>query len=143
MACHKQANGDHSTYSYLFWGGSQGFQDFNKIELPTDGAHETTFMDAGNIYNRRFELGYVSPIYDAGKQRRIKDVSWKADEPLGAKLKLELRGADSREELMSKPWSTRWEEHAPARVWQYRATFVSADGSNYPVLREIKILFTE
>jgi len=141
MACHKQANGDHSTYSYLFWGGSQGFQDFNKIELPTDGAHETTFMDAGNIYNRRFELGYVSSIYDAGEKRVIRDVTWKADEPLGAKLKLELRGADSREALERQPWSTRWDDGASAKVWQYRATFVSADGSNYPVLKEIKILF--
>jgi hypothetical protein len=111
------------------------------MELPTDGAHETTFMDAGNIYNRRFELGYVSSIYDAGGERQTRDVVWKADEPFGAKLRLELRGANSREELASTPWRPHAAEGRPARFWQYRAVFISADGSNYPVLREIKILF--
>lgn len=141
MACHKQANGDHSTYSYLFWGGPEGFQDWNKIEMPTDGAHETTFMDAGNIYNRRFELGYVSSVYDAHEVRRVSEIEWKAEEPLSAKLKFELHGADSREELANMPWRTRSDELQPARFWQYRVTFVSADGSNYPVLKEVKMLF--
>lgn len=141
MACHKQANGDHSTYSYLFWGGPNGFQDWNKIALPTNGAHETTFMDAGNIYTRRFELGYQSSVYDAGISRRLAHITWKAEEKLGAKLRFEIRGSDSREDLERATWRPHTADMPAARYWQYRALFISSDGSNYPVLDEVAISF--
>lgn len=141
MACHKQANGDHSTYSYLFWGGPDGFQDFNKIELPTDGAHELTMMDPGNIYNRRFELGFISSVYDAGQPRRVKDISWKGEEKLGSKLRFELRGANSQEELKRTRWTPGPSGMSPSRFWQYRAVFTSVDGSNYPTLSEVTTTF--
>ena len=64
MACHKQRDGNHSTDSMIFWGGPGGFRDDNKLPLPADSAHETTFMDAGNVYTRRFELQYESPVHE-------------------------------------------------------------------------------
>jgi hypothetical protein len=141
MACHKQPDGDHSTYSFLFWGGPDGFQDWNKLELPTEGAHEITMMDPGNIYDRRFQLGYISSIYDAGSPRRLAKISWKAEEKLGSKLRFEFRSANTKDELENKVWQPYPGSSNEARYWQYRANFVSADGSNYPVLREVTMSF--
>jgi hypothetical protein len=141
MANHMQLDAHHSTQSEILWGSATGFRDDNKTLLPTDGAHETTFMDCGNIYNRRYELGYVSAVHDAGQPRRILHVERQADEPLGSHLELQFRSADSSDALSAATWQSSPQQMPAARYWQYRAVFHSRDGSNYPVLRRVELHF--
>jgi hypothetical protein len=152
VACHKMPNGDHRANSFVFFGGPDGFSDYRKIELPTNGAHETTFIDAGHIYHRRFEIAYTSGVHDAGRPAAVGLVSWKADTPHGSRLCLQLRCADDPSRLEQSPWvgaagpGTFFETPGAAprgalrgRFIQYRAAFFSSDGSNYPILREVSV----
>jgi hypothetical protein len=141
MMCHMRPSGDHTAYSYLFWGGPRGFDNVRKLALPSDGAHETTFMDPGNLYTRKPELIYVSSPHDCGTPRTPAEVHLDADEPNNSRLIIEWRAADDLASLEASPWLEQKLLQRPAKCWQYRLTFQSADLSNYPVVRKIETTF--
>lgn len=146
-----KAGSTHRTNSYLIWGSPSGFDETQKVEFPTSGANETTFYDAGNIYDRKFATGFQSKIFDAGSTVQISKLGWTAEEKFNSKLKFQIRAANSKEELLSKPWSgpqgskTYYEtpqttvSGPQGRYLQYRALFTSEDGSNYPELSEVVV----
>ncbi len=152
VGCHMTPPGNHRSRSFLFWGGPNGFSDYNKAELPTEGAHELTFVDPGHIYHRRYEIAYTSCVHDAGESIVIGRVSWKGDAPHESSFRFQVRAADSQKTLDDTPWvgaegagtfltasGGRPCEPVRGRFLQYRTLFVSRDGSNYPVLREVAV----
>jgi hypothetical protein len=145
VGSHMQGNGNHRSNSSLFYGGPRGFSDYNKIQFPTFGSHELTSVDPGHIYHRRFEIAYTSGVHDAGGTVTVGPVSWEADTPHGSKIYLQVRCVDDRESLENAGWVDIDEEGGRAvsalkgRFIQYRAVFVSKDGSNYPVLHEVAV----
>ncbi len=159
MACHKMPNGDHRAHSFLFWGGPEGFSDYRKVQLPTDGAHETTFVDAGHIYHRRYEIVYTSAVHDCGTDVRLKRLTWRAQTPHGSSLRFQVRCASRSpagnvqgDAISEASWrgpaglDSFFEDSGQditttvgGRFVQYRAWFRSADGSNYPTLEDVEL----
>lgn len=152
VASHKKPNGDHRADSIVFYNGPKGFSEYQKTLLRTHGAHEITAMDPGNIYNRKYELGFASSIFDAGKQVAIRTVRWNAQCRLGSSLKFQVRTANSREAIVTAEWSGVNGKTGllaesgiivravrKGRFLQYRAVFTSKDGSNYPVLDKVAV----
>ncbi len=152
VACHMQRTGDHRANSFLFYGGPQGFDDYNKLELPTEGSHDITYTDPGHVYHRRFEVAFTSGIHDAGRSHRIGAVRWRADTPHGSRLQFQVRASDDLDSIKDAAWigaktsgeyidrsGDQPEVAVQGRFIQYRAMFRSRDGSNYPVLRDVRI----
>ncbi len=154
VACHALPNGNHRARSFIFLGSPDGFSDYRKIELPTEGSHDITDVDAGHVYHRRFEIAFTSTVHDMGSEQALRAINWKARTPHGSRLRFQLRAADDPDDLESTPWYGREgvggtiDEPGDLRVHpirgrhvQYRAIFQSADGSNYPVLDEVTIAY--
>ena len=112
-----------------------------------------TVLDIGNIYDRGERYGYISPPFDAGMEPRFTTIRWRGDTPFRTRLEFQVRAADSRESLERAPWlrSQRPRElvcyagaelrglPTGARWIQYRASLVSPDSLNTPVLRAVTI----
>jgi FG-GAP-like repeat len=151
VGSHMQGNGNHRSNSSLFYGGPKGFSDYNKIQYPTHGSHELTSVDPGHIYHRRFEIVYTSGVHDAGQTVNVADISWQADTPHDSQIRFQVRCADDLKSIEDAGWEKvggaedidrsagRTNAVLTGQFIQYRAVFLSKDGSNYPVLREVVI----
>jgi hypothetical protein len=146
-------DGEHAQRSCIYWNGPQGFDLHRRTELPTFGPHYSQMIDPGNLYTRELEEEYVSaPIAlpnGAGNLR----LTWKAEEPPGSKLRMQVRSAATTADLSSAKWigptgeGTAFERHAAFRLpvpdraafLQYRVLFRSVDGGEWPVLTEVEV----
>jgi hypothetical protein len=111
-------------------------------------------VDLGNIYDRRFEFDYVSSVHSFSDGRPA-SLTWKAQTPLGSRVRLQIRTAESEGELDGAAWrgpggpATFFEHPAeipdtdPSHaVIQYRATLHPAPtGVVSPTLEEVVVLF--
>ncbi len=146
-------DGDHSIDSYIYWNSSKGFDRNHRTKLPTFGPHFSQGIDPGNLYTRKLEEEYVSaPIANSFWDRPHK-LDWKGEEPHGAKLKFQVRSADTRDKLSQVKWlgpngpDSFYE--APGsklsglnrqdRFLQYRAVFTSPDAGVWPILGEVVV----
>jgi hypothetical protein len=144
----------HQVESLLFWNGPQGLSFDRVTSLPAMGPHLASPRDFGNAYTREPLENYVSPAYDAQGRRPV-SLSWIAQTPPKTQMKFQLRHAESEDRLGSAGWEgSRGEDSfyersgaivrkpAAAAQWlQYKATFVSLDGSRSPKLEEVRIDF--
>ena len=146
----------HLSGSNIYWGSEKGFSLGNRTTIPTIGVHLDAMVDAGNIYNRKYEWGYTSSALEAPKDRSFARLRWKAETELGTGVKFQVRSAAAREGLATAKWSgpkgessfylESGAELAGVRredQWlQYRAVLVSPDGGNSPLLSEVEIVFS-
>ncbi len=147
-------DGEHAQNSYIYWNGPRGFDPHRRTALPTLGPHYSQMIDPGNLYTRKLEEEYVSaPVAlpaGAGNLR----LTWKAEEPPGAKLRMQVRYAATEGDLPVTKWTgpagvgTAFEAQ-PASLtpplgktgfMQYRALFTSVDGGEWPVLTKVEIV---
>jgi len=143
-------DGEHAFRSYIYWNGPQGLDLHRRTELPTLGPHYSGMIDPGNLYTRKLEEEYVSAPITLPAAVSNLHLTWKADEPPGAKLRIQVRCAATKEDLPSAKWTgptgegTAFEAQPASfktpsnkpRYMQYRALFTSADGGEWPVLTE-------
>ena len=155
FACHSK-NGNHRTDSFLYWGGPNGFSAQQRSLLPTLGAHLLMTVDAGNIYDRGERYEYVSPPFDAGEGSRLQGISWRGDTPFRTRLDFQIRTADTQEQLPDAVWTGPNGSHSDFTIsgdrlpetprehrWvQYKASLVSPDSVNTPVLRSVTIEYS-
>ncbi|MBI4578592.1 MAG: hypothetical protein HY718_02760, partial [Planctomycetes bacterium] len=152
VACHARPNGDHRAQSSLFFGGPDGFSDYRKLLLPTEGSHDITHVDAGHIYHRRFEIAWTSSIHETATPVGVAAIRWSAETPLGSRIRFQVRVGVDRDRLEEAAWTGPTGPasffDAPDRLAaalgngrcvQYRAWFMSRDGSNYPLLRDVAL----
>jgi hypothetical protein len=59
--------GDHTTESYLYWGGPEGFHADRKHLSPSEGVHYDGGIDL-NIMDRDFQFEYISPPHHHGNR---------------------------------------------------------------------------
>lgn len=161
LICHRSegdpdrigAFGDHRTDSFLYWGGPEGVDPDRRLLIPSKGAHYDSGVDLGNIYDRRFEFGYVSAPFEYGG-RTGEHIDWTVREPHGASVRFQVRTAATRQALESAAWNgpagsaSSYEksgaalEVEPSHAWiQYRAVLSSPDGSTSPVLERVRLTF--
>lgn len=103
IACHK-GYGDHNSNSYIFWGGPDGLNDLRKTVLPTVGPHGMYPVDAGNIMDRSDNEYYYSECFKVPEGQTAKTVTWEAAIPKSTWVKMQMRHADTQEEILTKEW---------------------------------------
>lgn len=152
FACHSK-DGNHRNDSFLYWGSSMGYSKDPRSLLPGLGPHLLTVTDIGHIYDRGDRYDYISPPFDAGPDTQFESISWEGKTPFRTGLEFQVRAAASREELASAPWqgpqgpkSFYREPDAKlsglakeARWIQYKASLISPDSGNTPILRSVSI----
>ena len=137
-------DGDHHTFSKVFYNDGHRFAHPRIKELPTTGAHWTWGTDMGHIYNRSYEQFYESSVFHWKKNFKRGEVSFNAEMPEGTKLAIAIRSAPTKENLNDKEWVTVSDKTFPIekedRYLQYKAIFISDNGDRYPVLDAVKIV---
>ena len=148
FACHSK-DGNHRNDSYLYWGGPEGFSSRRRALIPGRGPHLFNLSDVGNIRDRTDRYDYFSePIEGDGTP--WSDLSWKAETPFRTSVEFQLRTAGTREGLESAEWqgpagtASVYRRPGPLRAaagrWlQFKATLVSPDDANTPVLRGVSV----
>jgi hypothetical protein len=107
--------------------------------------------DVGNIYDRTERYDYLSAPFQIGSEARLHRLRWEAETPFRTKVEFQLRRAASREALETSSWQGPGGEGTyykasgadlsgfmGAGAWlQYKATLISPDSANTPVLRGV------
>ncbi len=139
FTCHVK-DGDHRTNSFLYWGGPQGYSPARRSEIPALGPHFLDGVDTGNIRDRSGHYDYISAPFDAGAPVAVESVSWKGRTPHRTKIDIEVRGAGTKEALAKAEWHTK--PVAPHRWMQFKASLISPDSANSPVLESVSIQYS-
>lgn len=148
-------DGSHENESWLYWNQQGNFSEKHRLSLPGLGPHMLTVADAGHLLNRGFHWNYVSAPYFAGDDPRYSHLNWEGSTPHRTRIALQLRTAESKEELDTSPWrgpkgaDSYWEqpnarlsESFPQEPWiQFRAVLISPDSANSPVLRSVSVSY--
>ncbi|MBL9214288.1 MAG: VCBS repeat-containing protein [Opitutaceae bacterium] len=154
FTCHTQ-EGSHRNDSYLYWGGPQGFSPERRTLLPGLGPHLLTVTDIGDVRARTDRFDYYSRVFDAGTPCTLESLSWEGDTPFATRLEFQVRAADTPAALAAAPWTGSVGSTAAGRkaslaglalrgrYLQFKATLVSPDGANTPVLRAVSIGYRE
>jgi hypothetical protein len=144
--------GDHTTHSYLYWGGPDGFSPNNRLSVPTVGAHNDAGVDLGHIWDRTFEFDYLSSPFELEGRQPVR-LDWFAQEPWNSSVRFQLRTANTPEELANAPWLGEEGEGSayetsgtsltlPKGEWlQYRAILDTENGGYSPILESVEIAF--
>jgi hypothetical protein len=145
--------GDHHTNSLIYWGGEQGFDENNRLEIPTIGVHYDVGIDIGHIRDRSFTYTYTSSAYQVGDKTPLQ-IEWEGETPHRSSIKFRLRSAESKEDLvkadfygpegMNSFYETQGQkiENLKQGQWiQYQAIFETENGAYSPVLTKVEIVF--
>jgi hypothetical protein len=152
ITCHSY-EGNHRNDSFLYWGSSTGYAANRKSLLYGLGPHLMNVADIGNIYNRSDRYDYISAPFRAGSEARLQSLRWKAETPFRSRVEFQLKRASSAETLNIAPWQgprgegtyfqtsgVSLEEIKASGDWiQYKATLISPDSANSPILRSVSI----
>ena len=152
FSCHSR-DGNHRNQAFLYWGGPDGFSTERRSQLPVLGPHFLSVIDIGQIYDRGDRYDFISPAFDAGPKPVFSTLTWKGDTPSRTGLEFQLRAAETRQGLDAAPWQgprgpDSFYRTSPARIaglppktrWiQYRASLISPDSANSPVLRSVSV----
>ena len=148
-----QKHFDHAAGTNIYWGGPEGFSSRRRHHIPTVGVHLDAMVDAGSVYDRRYEWDYTSAPVQAPAGAAFAALHWKAETRWGTGVKFQVRSAGTEEGLGSAAWKgpsgedSFYEQSGTAlsglakdHGWlQYRAVLTSPDGGNSAILTEIAI----
>ena len=121
--------------------------------MPVLGPHYLSVIDIGHIYDRGDRYDFISPAFDGGPGAVFSTLAWKGDTPWRTGLEFQLRAAETRQGLDSAPWQgprgpDSFYRNSPAGIegllpktrWiQYKASLISPDSANSPVLRSVSV----
>ena len=153
LVSNHQIHFDHAAGTNIYWGGPKGFSSQRRHHIPTVGVHLDAMVDAGSVYDRRYEWGYTSAPVQAPAGAAFAALHWKAETRWGTDVKFQVRSAGTEEGLRNAPWKGHSGEDSFYRQsgaalsdlaqdhgWlQYRAVLTSPDGGNSAILTEIAI----
>lgn len=149
-----QKNFSHTSGTNIYWGSAEGYSNDHRQNLPTIGSHMDAMVDAGNIYDRKYEWDYLSAPIQAIDRMSFSRLKWKAETPHGTAVKFQIRSAKASRGLSKAEWmgpdgansyytesGAAIEEAGGQDDWlQYRAVLTSPDGGNSPILTEVEII---
>jgi hypothetical protein len=156
FTCHT-LEGSHRNDSFLYWGTQKGFSQDHRSLLPGLGPHLLTVTDIGNIFDRGDRFEYFSKVFDAGSSATFQTLSWEGEHPFSSRIEFQVRAALSTEAVKTAPWlgpagpGSYYRDHhstlkaipADSRYMQFKASLVSPDGANTPVLRSVSIGYNQ
>jgi hypothetical protein len=146
---------DHNVSNFIYWGSKTGFSESRRSEVSNPGPHILSGRDIGNVYDRSDRYDYISPPFDTGKASQFEGLQWEGDVPFRTRLEFQVRTGATRSELAAAVWSgpagegsfyTRSGEMlkgpgSRGRWIQYKASLVSPDDANTPVLKDVSISY--
>jgi hypothetical protein len=144
--------GDHHVNSVLYYGGPDGYNNENILELPGIGAHYDAGVDIGHIRNRQTKYRYISSAYKTSDKVPI-SIDWQAEIPVHTQIHFQLRVADSETGLATAKWfgpqgpdtwftePTQINQDIKGEWIQYSVLFDMGNGSGTPVLESVEISF--
>lgn len=149
-----QKDFSHTSGTNIYWGSEEGYSIKHRDNLPTIGSHMDAMVDAGNIYDRKYEWDYLSTPIKAIEGMAFSQLQWKGDTSLGTGLKFQIRTAKSSKGLAGAEWrgssgadsfytasGSQLAGFKASHDWlQYRAVLTSPDGGNSPILTEVEIV---
>ena len=142
VVCHAQ-DGQHTTFSKIFYNDGKRFENPKVTQLPTTGPHWMWQEDMGHVYHRRWEQTYRSSMFQWNGPAKGGEVSLHIDRPEGTGLSLAIRSAAIESKLDRQPWqqahSGNFSLDPKDRCLQYLATFKSDNGDRYPILDRVEI----
>jgi hypothetical protein len=155
FTCHSK-DGNHRNGSFLYWGSKDGYSKDRRSSIPGHGPHNMTAVDPGNVYDRGDHYDYVSPVFDGGPGARFKSITWKGTTPFRTRLEFQVRTAAKRDALQSAPWRGPGDPDSVFQTpgdklkatpkdhrWiQYKASLISPDSVNTPVLESVSIQYS-
>ena len=99
-----QKHFDHAAGTNIYWGGPEGFSSQRRHHIPTVGVHLDAMVDAGSVYDRRYEWDYTSAPVQAPAGAAFAALHWKAETRWGTGVKFQVRSAGTEEGLRNAPW---------------------------------------
>ena len=149
IANHK-VEGNHISYSTVWYNGPDGFDEKKTVNLPSEGIHGMGNVDPGNIMDRSPEEYYISAPYRVKKASIIDTVSWEGEIPPRTWVKTAIKTAASEKGLENEQWS-RWFECGqkiglkipPGCFIQYKLVLGAANSVRTPRLRKIVVSLNE
>ncbi len=144
----------HTTPSFLYWNGPQGFSEETRSSLPTVGPHGQMIRDPGNIYTRELFEVYLSPPHRVQGGGLLQSIEWAAQTPLGTTVSFQIRTASEAKALEKAAWigpagSQSWFTEPgsvgpienPGSWIQYRARLATPNGGASPILTRVELTF--
>ncbi len=137
-------DGNHNTFSKIYYNDGKRFQDARIETIPTHGPHWSHNEDMGHIYDRSWQQFYESSIFAWNKSRKQGNISFLASIPDGTQLVFETRASANRTGLLEKKWiqvdnSGNFEVATEDRFLQYKALLISDNGDRFPVIDNVEI----
>ncbi len=145
VASHK-TDGNHSSQSYIFWGGEDGINEQRFTALPSRGPHGMCSVDMGNIMDRSDSEYYTSEAFDATGKKAV-SVNWVAENGKKTWVKIQLRCANTEEALNDAEWSESFENGADISALnltgfvQYKLELGARCGCGTPRVSEVTVDF--
>lgn len=149
-----KVNGDHVSYSTVWYNSKDGFDAKNTVNLPSSGVHGMCNVDPGNILDRSFDEFYESEIHEIPEHCGVSEIFWDAEIPHKSAVSAQLRSANTLEELAHTPWrgplneKTRFSAHDrvekdvfTGKFVQYRLILSSHNSLNTPRVTSVTVKF--
>ena len=143
--------GDHHTNSMIYWGGPDGFNAEDRLEIPSVGVHYDVGVDIGHIRDRGFIFEYISSPFQTNGKPPIK-INWDAETPQKTSIKFQVRVAGSKKALEKAKWlgpegpdsyflkqNSLLKNFASGEWIQYKAIFDTDNGAYSPILEQVEI----
>lgn len=136
-------DGDHHTFSKVFFNDGQRFADPRVQRLPTHGPHWMWDEDMGHIADRGFRQKYESSVFGWRRRAEGGTVEAAARTPDGAALSCEVRSAPTKSALGAAGWKPvvggQFRLDRGDRFLQYRLTLTSNNGDAFPVVDRVTV----
>lgn len=145
-----KVDGNHISYSTVWYNGPNGFDEKKSVNLPSEGIHGMGNVDPGNIMDRSPEEYYISSPHRVKEASIVKDISWEGEVPPKTWVKAAVKIAATKEELENKQWS-RWFENgqkinlkiSSGCFIQYKLALGASNSLRTPRLRKVTVDLNE
>ena len=136
-------DGDHHTWSKVFFNDGNRFADPPVQKLPTHGPHWMWDEDIGHIADRGFQQRYESSVFGWTRRAAGGTVEVTARTPAGAGFNCEVLSAPTKSALGAASWKPvedgRFSLDRVDRFLQYRLTLTSKNGDAFTVIDRVAI----
>ena len=136
-------DGNHNTFSKIFYNAGNRFANPHIDRIPTHGAHWSYNTDMGHIYDRSWQQTYESSPFIFSRNAIQGRLNYEAEIPEGSALEFFVRAAVDEKALVKNPWrpveSGKFNLNNTDHILQYKAIFISDNGDRYPVLEKVTI----
>src|SRR5690625_3231072 len=139
-------HGSHAkARSHIYYNDGERFKsDKVRVEdLPSPGVHWMWNKDMGNVYDRTWTESYTSRVFSWSTSKNILELTYVAEETMGAHIDLFYRTSKTNEDINDIEWNVYESNEVNIspddRNLQYKIIFNSPNGDWYPDLKSVEV----